>query len=369
MFAQDEELLRAHGHEVLRFTRHNDSINRMNPFTLGINTVWSRNAAAELGSLVRRERPDVVHFHNTFPLISPAAYYSVRREGAAVVQTLHNYRLICPAATLLRAGSICEDCVGRRFPSPAVRHACYRGSRPASATLSAMLSVHHVLGTWHRKVDRFIALTEFAKRKFSEGGLPPARIAVKPNYCRSPDAREPPGLVRGGGLYVGRLSEEKGIDTLITAWQNLEVPLTVIGEGPLAARLQDVARVRAEGRSSSAEVAAAMQRASFLVLPSKWYEGFPLVIAEAFSQGLPVIASRLGALAELVEDGLTGLHVRAGDDGDLAQKVCWAAEHPGEMREMGDNARRAYMDKYTPEVNYPQLIAIYESALAQWGGY
>ena len=235
--------------------------------------------------------------------------------------------------------------------------------------VATMLASHSAVHTWTDKVDRFIALTEFGRRKLIDGGLPADKIVSKPNFVH-PD----PGYKGGSSdyaLFVGRLSTEKGIATLIDAWSQckFDLSLRIVGNGPLEQELQDLVRrhshILIEGRRPIGEVYDLMRDAAFLVMPSIWYETFGRTIVEAFAVGTPVIASRLGAMEEIVDDSVTGLHFTPGDAADLAAKILWAIEHPGEMREMGRRARQVYEQKYTPEVNYPQLMAIYESALSE----
>ena len=230
-----------------------------------------------------------------------------------------------------------------------------------------MIDTHRQQGTWATKVDRFIALTEFSKKKFVEAGFRPAKIAVKPNFVKWTELEMPVGADRHGVLFVGRLSQEKGIETMLRAWNSLDVPLRVVGDGPSLDMVKGRAAgaIAALGKREPKQVMKEMADAAFLIMPSECYEGFPLVLVEAFAQGLPVIASRLGAMAEIVEDGVTGLHFAPGDAEDLADKVRWAAEHIDEMREMGANARRVYEEKYTPEINYRQLMAIYQAAIEE----
>lgn len=366
VFEAESALLRDHGHDVLEFVKDNRDSDSDNRVRLAVNAIWSQSTRGEIAALMRQHRPDVAHFHNTHIRISPAAYYTVREYGVPVVQTLHNFRLICPSATFFRDEKVCEDCLGKAFAWPGVRHACYRDSRSASITVATNLTIHRALGTWTKQVDRYLALTNLAKAKFVEGGLPEEKIVVKPNFA--PDRRCAPNGTRSprtGALYVGRLSKEKGLLTLIQAWRGLAAPLTVVGDGPLyeVVSHSDLPYVQALGRKSAEEVAIAMHQASFLVMPSEWYEGFALVLVESFCQGLPVIASRLGAMAEIVEDGVTGLHFAPGNSKDLAAKVRWAHERPDEMLRMGENARKVYEEKYSPDANYPQLMRIYEEAI------
>jgi glycosyltransferase involved in cell wall biosynthesis len=327
--------------------------------------VWNQALYRSIRERIRKSRPDVVHVHNTLPLISPSVFHAAHAEQTPVVLTLHNYRLLCPGGLLLRDGKICQKCTGRTVAWPGVVHGCYRGSRTATGVVAAMLTTHHLLGTWTSRIDTYVALTDFARRKFIEGGLPGSRLIVKPNF-QSPDPGS--GDHAGGyGLFVGRLSSEKGLRTLISAWKNNRIPLKIVGDGP------DVSLVRSSeggiihglGMLPKNEVLALMQSASFLVFPSLCYEGFPLTIVEAFATGLPVIASRLGSAAEIVEDGRTGLHFNPGDPTDLAAKISWAVDHPGEMREMGCQARAEYELKYTAAKNYEMLISIYEKVIEE----
>ena len=364
VFAAEGELLRRHGHGVAQFTEDNRRINGMSRLSLAANAVWSNRSRRKLTDMLSGTGPDVVHFQNTFPLISPSAYYACRAAGVGVVQTLQNYRLVCPAAILHRAGRPCEDCVGRFVPWPGIVHACYRRSRPATATVAAMLTAHRLLGTWARTVDVYVALTEFARQKFIDGGLPEEKIVVKPN-CLDND----PGVGdhgEGYALFVGRLVPVKGIATLVRAWDKLKpgVGLKIVGSGPLESLAsQSPHGIEWLGQQPKKRVFALMQRASFLIFPSEWYEGFPMTLAEAFATGLPVIVSKIGAMAEIVEDGRTGLHFKPGYADDLAEKVEWALSHPQEMAEIGKQVRRAFETRYTPDQNYEMLMRIYQLAI------
>lgn len=355
---------------MLRYTAHNDQVAKMSRSALAQATVWNQAVYRELRALIRKEHPQVAHFHNTLPLISPAAYYAARAEGVPVVQTLHNYRLLCPNALFFRKGGVCEDCLGKTFPWPGVVHACYRESRPASGTVAAMLSAHRTLGTWRGAVDLYVALTEFARRKFVEGGLPSEKIVVKPNFVH-PD----PGIGRARGdyvLFVGRLSEEKGLDTLLAAQEQLgkQVQFKLLGDGPLAPRVAEAARrqnLEWLGRLPKDRVVDIMKDAQALIFPSVWYEGFPMVIAEAYAVGLPVIASDLGSMSSLIEHGRTGLRFRPGDPEDLTGQVKWAMTHPAELGRMRQAARAKFESEYTAERNYQLLRETYERIIHNGG--
>jgi glycosyltransferase involved in cell wall biosynthesis len=371
VFDQERKLLEENGHQVAVYRRSNsevDSYGGLKHLVLVGKTIWAEDSRKELAQLLRKEKPDVVHVHNTLAMISPAIYSACREAGIPVVQTLHNYRLLCPAATFFRDGEICEECTERGLWR-SVRHSCYRDSRLATATVALMLTTHRRLHTWDRDVTSYIALSEFARNKFVANGLPAQKVFVKPNFVH-PD----PGPGAGDGdfaLFAGRLSPEKRVNTLLSAWTLLPqpIPLTIIGGGPEHESLKKKAgaaglsHVVFRGQLSRQETLAAMRRARFLVLTSELYENFPVTIAESFASGLPVICSRLGAMQELVEDGRTGLHFTAGDARDLAEKVKWAWSHREFMARLGKAARREYEEKYTAEKNYAMLMEIYQRTL------
>jgi glycosyltransferase involved in cell wall biosynthesis len=367
VFAQEADLLRAHGHRVLLYHTSNEQVKGKNPLVLFGNTIWNQQTHGELLDLMQQEGPDIVHVHNTFPVISPAVYYAANQAGIPVVQTLHNYRMLCPAATLFRDGHVCEDCVGKRVPWPGVVHRCYRDSRLTTAAGAAMLAIHNYKQTWSKTVSAYIALTGFARDKFVQAGFPAEKILVKPNYLPAD-----PGTGEGKGkyaLFVGRLSPEKGIGTLLEAWQEIgnELPLQIAGDGPLA---PEVERTAAATRSVTwlkwlprTEILQKMKDASVLILPSTWYEGFPMIIAEAFAVGLPVIASNLGSMSTIIDHQRTGLHFEAGNPKSLVEAVGWFHAHPNETAGMRKQVRLEYEMKYTAERNYAQMMNIYELVL------
>ncbi|MEO8098439.1 MAG: glycosyltransferase family 4 protein [Acidobacteriota bacterium] len=356
VFAAEIELLRAHGHAVTVYERSNHNIRSGG--AAAFEAIWSRSSHRDVRSLAGA---GIAHFHNTFPLISPSAYYAAASQGSAVVQTLHNYRLICPGALLSRNGAPCEECLTQNSLRPALSHSCYRDSRAATAGVAAMLTTHRAAGTYQRAVDAYIALSEFARTKFVAGGLPANRIFVKPNFV--PDD---PGTGAGSGhyaLFAGRLSPEKGVATLTSAWNALpDVPLKVLGDGPLN-QTSWPSSVTAFGAVTRQRVLEQMRNATALVFPSTCYENAPMSILEAFSCGTPVITSNLGSMAELVRDGYNGLLFRPGDPADLAAKVRYAFDNPEHLATMRANARREFEEKYTADRNYKMLIAIYEQAI------
>jgi glycosyltransferase involved in cell wall biosynthesis len=367
VFRQEGALLESKGHHVVRYEVHNDEIRSTDGLRLALNTIWNPSSSAHVRRMIRQEHIDVMHVHNTFPLISPAIYYAARAEGVAVVQTLHNYRLLCPAATLFREGHPCEDCVGKALPWPGVVRACYRNDRRATGVTASMLFAHRMLRTWTRTVDRYIALTEFARGKFIEANLPADKLRIKPNFVH-PD----PGLGAGDAgcaMYVGRLSEEKGIETLLQAWTRLEqkVPLQIVGDGPLAGAVIEASKrfpgISWLGRLNWEQTIATLKSAALLIVPSIWYEALPVTILEAFAVGVPVVASDLGSLTSLIADGHTGYHFKPGDPGDLADKVAQLFSRPEILRSMRKNVREEYEAKYGGERNYAMLLEIYDESI------
>lgn len=363
------ELLVRMGHTVEWWEENNDSIEGpLRSCATALQSVFSVGHADAMQKMIRRFRPDVVHIHNFFPRFSPSVHIACRRAGTPVVQTLHNFRLLCPAATFQCPDRArCERCMRGIFPWAAVVRRCYRSSTLASLAVANMLAVHRVLNTWNRSVSRFIALSDFARTKFVAGGIGADKIAVKPNFV-DPDPGVGPG--RGGyALFVGRLAEEKGVGTLLAAWNQLTArpKLKVIGEGPLGFLVKQAAAampgIEWLGSCTREQVRTAMADATVLILPSTWYEAFPLVIAEAFAAGLPVLASRLGTMQEVIEDGKTGRLFTPGDASELATAVERIFAHSVEREAMRSAARAEYEGKYNSGANYAQLMRIYESAL------
>jgi glycosyltransferase involved in cell wall biosynthesis len=286
-----------------------------------------------------------------------------------VLQTLHNFRLLCPAWSLSREGRVCEECIDHSLWR-GVWHGCYRNSHLRTAAVAFMLQVHRGRNTWNKLVDGYVALSEFARQKFVENGLPAAKMHVKPNFVyQDPGERQCAGNY---ALFVGRLSPEKGVGTLLSAWEKLStpMPLVIAGEGPERAALEaqaaaaHLSNVKFTGRLSSEEVRSSMKGAAFLVMPSIWYEGFPMTIAESFACGTPVICSKLGAMQEIVEHQRTGLHFMPDDAEDLRQQVEYALSHPAELAAMGKTARQEYEQRYTAQINYAMLMNIYEQTIA-----
>ena len=362
------ELLQSHGNAVELFQVDNAEIVGFRAQArVALGTVYSPSAKKQFAARIASFRPDVVHIFNFFPLLSPSIHYACWEAGVPVVQKISNFRLICPGALLLRDGRVCEECIGKLVPWPGVLHGCYRDSRAGSAAVAVMLAAHRVLGTWEKTVDAYIARTNFSRNKLIEGGLPADKISIVPSF-----APEPQRLGDGRGrfaLFAGRLSSEKGISTLLSAWDRMSAPplrLVVAGEGPLQ---EEVTRRARKGRLEHLgalprqDIQTLLLKATILVYPSLCYENFPLSIVEAFAAGVPVLASGMGAMSEIIDHGRTGLHFRPGDAEDLAAKIEWVATHPTEIERMRGEARAEYLAKYTPERNYELLMSLYRRAI------
>lgn len=374
MFEQDRRLLERGGHEVHTYTRHNDEMSEKSLLDMARTTAgirFSRRSYRELLQLVGQVEPDIVHCHNTFPLISPSSYLAARDSAVPVVQTVHNYRMVCAAGTHFRAGRVCEECSPLR-QSPAVTHACYRGSRAASWVVSRGLGYHWAAGTYRDLVTRFIALTEFSADRLVAAGIDPSKIAVCPNVVDLADPPEGGDSTREAepyAVFMGRLSEEKGVDTVLAAWrQRLPWRLKLLGSGPLLHECQR--RIEAEGlpvdclgMRTRGEAISVLSGAKALIVPSLWFEGMPMVILEAWSQGVPVIGSRIGGIFEMLRDD-RGLTFEPGSPDALAKAVRDLAETPGWATRLAANGSAEYSRKHLPALGLSRLEAVYAGATA-----
>lgn len=359
-------LLRDYGHEVELLEEDNRRIEQLGQARTAVRTVWSRESYRRIDELLRSRPFDILHVQNFFPLWSPSVYYAAARNRVPVVQTLHNYRLMCVNSLFFRDQHLCQECLGRFLPWHGVVHACYRNSRAASAVVAGMVGGHKLAGTWRKRVSTYIAVSEFAREIYVAGGLPANKIAVKPNFIHP----SPPQGSGGGGyaLYVGRLSQEKGIATMLNAWKSAHeaIPLKIVGEGPLAEHVIAAAResesIEYLGARSLSEVLDLMRSADFLVFPSEWYETMGRTIMEAFAVGTPVVATNIGPPATMVVPGVTGFHFTPGNVSELRERAEWCSQNLNQVRAMRANARQAFEGQYTGAANAKMLLAIYEMA-------
>jgi glycosyltransferase involved in cell wall biosynthesis len=362
------ELLISNGNEVTLHSVNNKSIvSILDKFLTLLKVPFSFSSYKEMKKLLEKVKPDVVHVHNYFPLFSPSIFYACNKLKIPVVHTLHNYRAVCPTALLMHAGKLNETSI-KHSSWWTVSKRVYRDSFVGSLSLACMVELHKLLRTWQTKVDGFIALTEFSRQKYIEAGWPAEKILVKPNFIEDPfDTATALRKVGGYALYVGRLSEEKGIDILLDAWNSVDLPLKVIGDGPLKSSVESNALSAVEylGLKKKDKVLELVQNADFIIMASTWYEGFPMVLVEAYASGTPALVSRLGSMKEIVVPNKTGLHFEAGNPVDLAEKAQWMVDNPAVVKQMGANARKEYLAKYTPEKNFTLLMDIYQQAIME----
>jgi glycosyltransferase involved in cell wall biosynthesis len=371
-------MLRQAGYDVQTYVAHNDEImGTMGAIRTSLSIVRNRHTEKLFQVLLDDFQPHIVHFHNTFPLLTPSIYQLCKAKGIPVVQTLHNYRLLCAGALLLRDGKPCEKCVGKN-PYWGALHKCYRQSHIGSAVVAHMNSVHRRKNTWNTNVDRFIALTQFARAKFIEGGICEHKISVKPNFLPEKNLREilePSALTQGEygqndkprdyAVFVGRLSHEKGLTTLLAAAGRVDFTIRVIGDGPLmpVLRSSGLPNLEIMGWLERDEVLEHIKGAAFLVVPSLWYEGFPMTVLEALACGTPVVASRIGSLQEIIDHGQSGFHFEAGDTDALAKIFNKALKSPGHFTRLRPSAAKTFRTHYSEEVNRTQLEGLYDDLM------
>lgn len=362
-------LLKDFGEDVQLFERSNNALkdySLIEKLQFMTRVAWQKDSYRDMIRTLKDFRPDIAHFHNIFFMLSPSVYQACRDEGVAVVQSFHNFRLLCSNALLFRNNRICEECIEHKNRWRGVYHGCYKNSRLGTAFVVQMLERHWKNGTWTRSIDAYVTATEFGRQKYIAAGIPEQKIFVKPNIDYPVTSRR--NQDEGYFLFVGRLSREKGVSTLLRAWDLLDqVPLKIAGDGPLYDTVLKKTRqnqyIECLGFVTQDRYVDLMAGAKAIIIPSVCYENFPRIIAEAFAYGIPVIASNVGTLAEIIQDNQTGLLFRTGDSEDLAAKIQWLVAHPKERLVMQDNIRREYEKKYTAKQNYQQLIKIYDQAI------
>ena len=369
VFDAEASLLEAHGHQVSKIYMDNSIIRDISSIEVGIRTIWNSKGYQFIRKNIEGFQPDIIHFHNTFPLISPAGYEAAFDCNIPVVQTLHNYRLLCLNATLMRNGKVCELCVEKTPPLPGIKYKCYHDGFLPSAAIASMLTIHRLRKTFEKRVNSYIVLSGFAKELFVKAGLPQEKIYIKPNFVSELPVQSNSEINEKYLLFVGRLSEEKGILSLLEAAKLSNVPLKIAGTGPLE---EDITRFIQKngleycefiGKVPRDEVFPLMRNALAVVIPSLWFEGFPMVIAEAFSQGTAMIASNLGVMQELMNESDCGLGFPPGNAAELAKQLMLAWNNPEQMIVKGENAKRMFEDKFSAETNYANLMHIYHETI------
>ena len=331
----EASLLRRSGHKVLIYSRDNKEIDKISTLRLALDTFGSTRTMDDIQRIHQEFKPDIIHAHNIFPLISPSIYKVAKKLHIPIVQTLHNFRLMCPQAMLFRDGKACESCIGN-IPWRASLYHCYRNSFAQSSFTALAITTHKIIDKWEQSFHHYIVLSQVASK-------------------------------RERGIFIGRLSVEKGLDVLVKAVALLDkIKIDVYGTGPLADLVSTASGLRSLGFHPQSALINRLHQVAYLVMPSTGIESFGLVAIEAFSCGTPVIASRHGSLAEIIKHGKTGLLVKPGDHQELAHAIAWAESHPDAMKKMGQTAYNDYLEHYTPESNYKILMEIYNKTIAQF---
>lgn len=365
--AQEAEMMRSRGVAVEVFEVNNEAISgAREKIDTTLHMFYSSKMRDQVRAKIRAFKPSIMHVHNFFPRLTPSVYDAAIAEQVPVVQTLHNYRLMCSGGMFFRDDKICLDCVQSGSRLPALQHRCYRGSLPGTAALNTMMAFHEWKGTWRTKVDRFITLTSFARSMFIDhAGIPGEKIIVKANVV--PDIAAPEGE-KHYAIYVGRLSPEKGISTILRAVQqpSFPMPLKVVGSGPLQEEVERHAadkRIEFVGKRSSKEVHELVRNAKMLIAPSMWHEaGVPLVIGEAFSAGVPVITTRIQPMMSVIEHEQNGLLIEPGNDEQLCEAARRMVADPALYAHLSAEARRTYEQLYQPDTNFGALMSVYDEA-------
>ncbi|MGL1922385.1 MAG: glycosyltransferase family 4 protein [Hyphomicrobiales bacterium] len=371
VFELERTMLERRGHKIQVFERYSDDIRKKGATGLiqgALSTPWNPFSAREMRNTITDFQPDVIHAHNTFPLLSPSIFSAAK--GVGRILTLHNYRLFCPAGIPMRDGKVCTQCIDKHSVWPALKHGCYRNNRVATLPIAANVALQRMRKTWQKDIEAFIVLTDFQKDLMISAGLPENSVKVKPNFYEGSPTMIPYEKRQNRVVFIGRLSEEKGVGDLVKAWLDWgggAPMLHLIGDGPLRSQLEsqagDTSNIKFFGQISSQQAQQEMSEASLFILPSLCFEGFPMVLREAFALGTPSLVSDLGPLPALVAKG-EGLVFQGGNAEDLRQKVMALWPNKEKLANMALKARSAYEESYTEEVNYNKLISIYNGAIA-----
>lgn len=370
VFEAEADLLRSHNHDVYQYKCTNSEILQESLFKrikAFLEAPWSQYGYRVIREEIDKTSPDIMHVHNFFFILSPSIFRAARDAGIPVVATLHNYRLISPCSQLLRNGKVCEVCLNKN-PWRILVHRCYHHSLIGNILRYRIYYSGKKKYGWLNDIDSFISLTEFGKSKYIEGGLPKDRIYVKPNFIYDPMQKKEPFDSGYGAVFVGRVSTEKGIKTLLEAWRGVDYPLTIVGDGPQMAEVKEMASGNVEfvGMKTHTEAMQYIKNAAFIIFPSEWYEGFPLTILESMASGKTILASDLGPRSEMIKHKENGLLFKIGDSDDLHGKAKWLINHPDACVEMGKAARNEYLEKYSAKKGYEMLIEIYKKTIERY---
>ncbi|WP_071884897.1 glycosyltransferase [Picosynechococcus sp. PCC 73109] len=370
-FDQEVALLQQSNHSIQVWTKDNKDIDVgdfLDAIRLALSTIWSSKSYRELLAIIDDFKPDIIHVHNTLPLLSPSIFYAAKKRTIPTVVTIQNYRLSCPKGTFFRNNSTCEICLNKSLLF-SVYYKCYRDSRLQTVTVALMLQVHRLLRTWTETITAYIAVSPFVRNKLVEMGIPAEKIYLKPNFLQG-KTQQPETIDFGKYyLFVGRLETEKGILNLLNAYQNLksEYPLYIVGSGGLQSVVEQYAsdnyKIQYLGQRTREEVIQYMQGAIALIFPSTWYEGFPLTILEAYSQSLPVIGSNIGSVSYAIQNGITGLTYPVGDEKALTQALFFIEANPEKWLALKQRVLENLDDIYFADQNINYLLEIYRSLI------
>jgi len=357
------------GHEVRSIFFDNTTIGSFfSKITAGFRSVYNFSSARLISKTILQFKPDVIHIHNLFFIASPSVIYAANKHKVPVILTLHNYRLICANALLLRNNQVCELCTQKKFPLAGIKYKCYRDSFGGSAFVTAITGIHKISATWKNKVSTYITLNEFSRSKLlnSSLGVPEDKMITKPNFI--PDPGEGNSDRENFFLFAGRIAKEKGVHVLAKAFTYMPgYKIIIAGDGPERKLLQEnfspYSNIFFTGQMEKKQVSEYMKKCKAFICPSIWYEVAPLTIIEAFATGTPVIASRLGSMAELIIDGFNGLHFIAGDADDLRRKIELFIKDTEQHSLFYKNARQTYQEKYHEDIHYNAVLKIYEDAI------
>ncbi len=357
--------------ELITYEKSTDEVAMMSSFEklyLLRNLYFDQKVYDEVFALISKEKPDLVHVHNTFPLITTAVFQAAREQNTPSLQTLHNYRIFCANGACIRNNKACDLCLTSGNHWHGVLHGCYADSRLASIPKVRMIEKYKKERVWLDQIDHFIALSKFAKGKFIQAGIPEDRISLKANFSYD-DVELDNTRERTGVLFVGRFSEDKGPQVLLRAARNSGIKTKMIGSGPMFESLKKEyapnGNISFLGQLSHDQVFVEMDRSAALVLPSLCFEGFPLTIAEAYSRSIPVIASDIGSISELVEEGSTGLKFEADNSTQLSEILKTVEVNRSHFRKMGETAREVYEQSYSAQANLPQMLGIYRKVIQE----
>jgi len=366
VFLAEKDLMKGRGHDVYSYTVNNDNIHSIwTKIITAINLSYSSYSKNLFSMELKKVKPDIVHCHNFFPLLTPSIFDACQENGIPVVLTLHNYRLICPSVYLSKDNEPWELSI-KKNPYWTVPYKVYQNSFIGTAAIARMINFHKKKKTWLTKLDRIITLTDFAKNKFIESGFSPDNIVVKPNFI--PDPIKNINIRGQFALFIGRLSPEKGLKFLVNSWKEINFPLKIVGDGPMMENLTlNENNIEFLGKIPNESVKVLLQKARFLVFPSQWYEGFPMVLVEAMACGTPAIVTNIGSMQEIISDEITGLHFALGNKEQFIEKVTRLIMDKAFCESLGKNGRQTYLENYTPDMNYKQLSSIYQDVISNYG--